>query len=445
MKKLEFPKGFLWGVAVSSHQVEGNNFNNQWWAWEQMPGNIWHGDKSGIACNWWENAEADFDLAQKMGINALRLSLEWSRIEPHEGQFDPSAIERYREMLEGLRQRGIDPMVTLHHFTNPLWLEVKGGWENPKVIDYFRRYVRYAVESLGDLTDKWCTVNEPVVYAMQSYLSGLFPPGKHSFLKAFRVLNHMLKAHGHAYRIIHYLRSDAKVGIAKNIRPLVPEDPFNPMDVRMARFLSYLFNELGLRPAYDGWLRPPLSFRLAPYYPLVDSLDFVGVNYYSPTVVKFNPLKFGQLFMEWGPPKDVELSDSGRYGPYGGVVPAGMRWAIKFASEFGKPIYVTENGIPDADDDVRPRFILTHLAQVHKAISEGYDVRGYYHWSLIDNFEWSEGWGLRFGLIELNVETQERKIRRSGEMYSEIIRENGITEEIVEKYVPEVKKDIFGT
>jgi beta-glucosidase len=213
--------------------------------------------------------------------------------------------------------------------------------------------------------------------------------------------------------------------------------------VRFAHTLDYLFNELGLRPAVDGWLSFPLSLRPAPYGPLIDSLDFVGVNYYSPTVVEFDPRAYRTLFMEWGVPEGVEVSDSGRYGPYGAIVPEGLHWAVEYASRFGKPIYITENGLPDADDDQRPRFILTHLAQVYRALSEGYDVRGYYHWSLIDNFEWCEGWGLRFGLVALDVASQKRTLRRSGEMYGRIAGENAITPEIVSEYAPEAAEKVF--
>ncbi|NIA10495.1 MAG: family 1 glycosylhydrolase [Nitrospiraceae bacterium] len=438
---LRFPQGFRWGTAVSSHQVEGNNTNNQWWAWENVPGHIWHGDKSGIACNWWRQAERDFDLAAQLNQNALRFSLEWSRIEPEEGFFDQSALRRYRRMLEELHSRGIEPMVTLHHFTNPLWLEVKGGWENPDTVKKFRQYAVRVVEYLGDLVPMWCTVNEPGTYALQGYLTGLFPPGKKSFSRAFRVLANLLKAHGEAYRAIHMLDGKARVGLVKNLRPLAPKDPTSPTDVRLAHLFSYLFNDLGLRPAVDGWLRFPLSFRPAPFGPLIDSLDFVGVNYYSPTTVGFSPKAYRMLFMKWGVPEGVEVSDSGRYGPYGAIVPEGIYWAIKYASQFGKPIYITENGIPDADDDQRPQFILNHLAQVHRAMSEGYDVRGYYYWSLIDNFEWCEGWGLRFGLIALNTKTQKRTLRHSGEMYGKIAGENAITPEITSEYAPKAMED----
>ena len=181
---LYFPKGFKWGTASAAHQVEGNNTNSQWWAWEQLPGKIANGDKSGLACDWWNNAEADFDRMVDMGLNAHRLSIEWSRIEPRDGVFDEAAIERYRAILLGLRRRGIEPMVTLHHFSNPIWLEERGGWiEEQVVVPRFERFVRKVVRALGDLCDLWCTLNEPNIYALMGYLAYgrmPMPVGPHS-------------------------------------------------------------------------------------------------------------------------------------------------------------------------------------------------------------------------------------------------------------------------
>ena len=175
-EKLQFPAGFLWGTATSSHQVEGNNRNNQWSEWEQLPGKIWHGERSGLACDWWRNAEQDFALMQQMHLQTHRLSIEWSRIEPQPGQFDHQAIDRYHAMLGDLHSRGIKPMVTLHHFTTPLWLERAGGWERPEVVARFQHYVRYTVAALADLWDLWLTIDEPLVYLAQGWFRVILPP-----------------------------------------------------------------------------------------------------------------------------------------------------------------------------------------------------------------------------------------------------------------------------
>ena len=432
---LAFPEGFLWGTATSSHQVEGNNTNNQWWAWEQLPGRIWHGDKSGLACDWWRNAEADFDRAAALGQNSHRLSLEWSRIEPQEGVFDEAALGRYRQMVQELRERNLEPMVTLHHFTNPLWLMELGEWENRQVVHYFQRYVERVVEALGDLVSLWCTINEPAIYAFLGYLSGRFPPGKHSFITTFRVLGNLLRGHAAAYHAIHRQQSRARVGLVKSVVGFEPANPASPLDRLVTRVQDYLFNDIALLAVKDGRLRFPAGWGIRPHGPLIDSLDFIGVNYYSRRLVAFDLHQWRQLFGRHSFREGAELSDSGRLGPYSEIYPQGLYLALrKVAALLGKPIIITENGLPDADDDQRPRFLLTHLAQVHKAIREGLPIQGYYHWSLVDNFEWTEGWALRFGLIEVDPETQERRIRPSGELYAEICRANGITREMAERY-----------
>lgn len=439
-QSLTFPEGFLWGTATAAHQVEGNSTNNDWWLFEQQPGAIWCGDRSGLACDWWRNAERDFDLMAKMGHNTHRLSVEWSRIEPEEGIFDPAAIARYRQMLKGLWQRGIEPMVTLFHFSSPLWLARKGGWSNPAAVRFFRRFVQHTTEQLGDLVTLWTTINEPNVYAVLGYLFGEHAPGKKSLLLYFRVLSHLLQAHATAYRVIHALNANAQVGLVKNLQILDSSDPTDGASARLAHLLDRLFNELTLAAVRDGSLQFPLG--LGTHGPLVDSLDFVGLNYYSRQRVSLRRQGGGRLSILRVTP-GAEVSDHGRKGTYGEVYPAGMYRALKRVAGLGKPIYITENGLPDEDDDQRPRFLLTHLAQVHRAIREGIDLRGYYHWSFTDNFEWAEGWALRFGLVALDKATQIRTPRPSAELYAQIVRANAITPELVEEYAPEVLADVF--
>jgi len=445
---LAFPAGFLWGTATAAHQVEGDNTNNDWRAFEQQPGAIWHGDRSGLACDWWQNAERDLDLMAELQHNTHRLSVEWSRIEPEPSRFDAGAIARYRQILVGLRRRGIEPMVTLFHFSTPLWLATRGGWSNPAVVDHFRRFVRCVVEELGDLVSLWCTINEPNVYAALGYLLGEHAPGQKSLVLYFRVLGHLLQSHAAAYRVIHALDGTAKVGLVKNIQIFEALDPA-PLRVplraplraldriapRLAGVLDYAFNTLTLDAVQDGRLRFPLGLAMMAHGPLLDSLDFLGVNYYTRQRVTLRR-DGGTRLSLLQPTPGAEVSDSGRHGTYGEIYPAGMYRALQRAAKLGKPLYITENGLPDADDDQRPRFLLAHLAQVHRAISEGIDVRGYYHWSLTDNFEWAEGWALRFGLVALDEQTQVRTLRPSARLYTEIIRANGITPEMIQAHAP---------
>jgi len=444
-ERISFPADFLWGTATAAHQVEGNNDNNDWWAFEQAPGTIWRADRSGLACDWWRNVEADFDRMVGLNHNTHRLSIEWSRVEPREGEWDETAVARYREMLTGLRERRIQPMVTLHHFSTPLWLAQQGGWSNPAIVGHFRRWAGRAVDLFGDLVKLWCTINEPAVYAALGYLFGEHAPGVHSLRSYFGVLRNMLLAHTAAYRAIRSLDGQARVGLVKNVQLFDPANPAAPGDRFWAWFLDYAFNRLVLGALADGRLRPPLGLGLSPHGALIDSSDFVGLNYYTRWLVAFQPGQGDLMGARRFPTPGAETSDCGRHGAYGEVYPQGLYRALMRVARLGKPIYITETGLPDADDDQRPRFLLTHLAQAARAIAAGADVRGFYHWTLVDNFEWAEGWGLRFGLFALDEKTQERTLRPSGRLFAAIAAENGITREMVEQYAPEALGVILGT
>ena len=435
--ELCFPDWFLWGTATASHQVEGNNTNNDWWAWEQAGGHIRDGDRSGLACDWWNRAEEDFDLARQLGQNSHRLSLEWSRLEPRPGEWNSAAIARYRQILEGLHERGLEPMVTLWHFTLPLWFSQMGGWTNPNALKYFSRYVERVVEDLGDLVNLWCTINEPAVYAFESYLAGKWPPGQQSLNQARKVLRTLLLAHGEAYRIIHALRGDARVGLVKNLMVVEPARPDARSDNRLSSLVDRVFNVLPLDAVMDGRFKPPLGFGTVPK--LIGTMDFIGVNYYSRYLFgldRENPAGSFTPRLRQG----AEVSNF----DYGEIYPQGLYQVLKRVQHYGKPIYITENGLPDRDDALRPRFLLTHLAQVWRAMQEGVQVRGYYHWSLVDNFEWAEGYAMRFGLIEIDFATQERRIRESGRLYGQISQASAITPELANQYAPEAMDSIFG-
>ncbi len=438
---LQFPSGFLWGTATSSHQVEGNNTNNQWWLWEQTPGKIWHGDRSGLACDWWANAEQDFALMQQLGLQTHRLSIEWSRIEPQPGQFDHAAIDRYRQLLSDLHSRGLKPMVTLHHFTNPLWLERAGGWEQPEVVSRFQYYVRLIVSVLSDLCDLWLTINEPLVYLAQGWFRGIWPPEKPFSFTSLRVYRNLLLAHGVAYQTIHALQPHASVGAAMALRLFQPSNPRSKLDQMAAGIKRYIGEDIWLRSVADGHVRFPLG--LGDYHSaLAHSMDFVGINYYTRDLVRFTPDP-RRLFGEEHFLPDGEFSDSGRRGVYSELAPYGLYQLIRELGIYDVPIYITENGLPDRDDDQRPRWLLAHIAQVHRALMAGSDVCGYYHWTFTDNFEWSEGWGLRFGVVELEPATQLRTIRPSGYMLGAIARANGITHDLVAHFAPELLPALF--
>jgi beta-glucosidase len=432
-----FPKGFLWGTATSSHQVEGGNMHNDWWAWEQQPGRILNGDRSGRACDWWGGRwKEDLDRAAAGGQNTHRFSVEWSRIEPSPGRWDEQALEFYRHMLSGMRERGLAPMVTLHHFTNPLWLAGEGGWENERVVSRFETFTRRTVAALKDLADFWCTINEPNIYAYFAFASHEFPPGKKSLPAALQVMRHQVLAHAAAYYAIHDLQPEARVGIVMHYRGMIPHSA-NPLDGWIAGTQSRLFNDLIPLALRDGRLPWPLGRERVPQ--AAHTQDYIGVNYYSCDHVSFDLRRPADLFVRRFYPAGADLSDVG----WNANMPEGMMRAIRWAHSFGEPLYITENGIEDAADTIRPRYLIQHLHQVWKAVNIGIPVRGYYHWSLVDNFEWERGWTQRFGLWALDPQTQRRTERRSARLYAEICRENGLTSDMVRRYAPEIFSKLF--
>ena len=446
-RSLRFPNGFLWGTASSSHQCEGGNTKNQWYRWEQE-GHILTGEQSGDACNWWENAEHDFMLAEQMENNALRLSLEWSRIEPVEGQWDSGAIDRYRAMLMNLRLRLLKPIVTLHHFTEPMWFSDRGGFANEANIEYFVRYVKYVVEKLSDVCNFWITINEPNIYAVMGYLIGSFPPGEHDIKRTMLVLRNLLQAHVEAFYAIRDVQPVAEIGCCLHYRLFDPSNGRSPLDRSIASLQDTLFNWQALQALETGQFLPLLKAMLSPLSHAPATRDFHGVNYYTREMVRFDPTRPADLFGRRFVQPDSVHNDSGRGIDFGEIYPPGLYRVLKSVyqrTRGNKPIYITENGFSDALDDRRPRALLEHLAMVHHAIREGIPVRGYFYWSLVDNFEWAEGWGVRFGLIELDHETQERIPRSSASMFGEICRANAISEDIVERYAPDALETIFGS
>lgn len=443
---LRFPAGFLWGTASSSHQCEGGNTNNQWYRWEQT-GHILTGETSDDAANWWEDAEQDFDLAEQMENNALRLSIEWSRVEPAQGRWDSAAIDRYRQMLVALRVRHMKPLVTLHHFSDPLWFADRGSFANVENIRFFTRYVSYVVEQLQDLCDFWITINEPNIYAIMGYLLASYPPGEQNLIRAMQVLRNLMQAHVEAFYAISSISPQAQVGYCLHYRLFDPASPLSPLDRAAAGLQDTFFNWATLRGAETGNFTFPFNLVLPPIPRAPGSRDFHGVNYYTRDIVRFDPSRpaemFGRRFVLPGAPRN----DPGVENNFGEIYPTGLYRVLKSVykrTRGNKPLYITENGFSDTLDDRRPRAILEHLAMVHRAISEGIPVRGYLHWTLVDNFEWREGWNVRFGLIELDPQTQERTPRLSASMFGEICRANAITETIVERYAPEAMEGIFG-
>jgi beta-glucosidase len=440
------PDGFLWGVATSAHQNEGGNYNNQWAIWEQGAGHIYAGQRAGQATDWWnlETAAADFDRAADLGLNSLRLSVEWSRIEPEEGRFDAAALRHYAAMLGLLRARGLEPMVSLHHFTDPLWLAQQGGWENPQTPTRFVRFVERVIETLGDQATLWCTINEPNVYAYQGYLDGYFPPGVKSLLRMTRVLRQMLLAHGLAYRAIHRLQATARVGLAHHMRVFLPANPASPADRLVTAIADHIGNRAPLTTLSHGRLLPPLGAGGAAAG-LAGSYDWLGLNYYTTQHIAFDPRAPRTLFARPFFDPSGRLSQTTYSGePYGEINPQGLYLALRRLANYGKPIYITEVGLPDAEDAIRPGFLAALAAETWRARRDGADVAGFYHWTLVDNFEWADGWGLRFGLFELDPATGVRAPRTSAAVYGRIAAANGVPRSLLAKVAPDYAADLAG-
>jgi len=432
-----FPNNFLWGTATSSHQVEGNNTNNNWYAWEN-DGNTISGEKSELACDWWQGRwKEDFDRAAESGQNSHRFSIEWSRIQPAPNRFDFDALDHYRQMAKALVDNGITPMVTLHHFTDPLWLVEMRGWENDFVVDHFNDYTRKVVSAIGDYVDIWCTINEPNVFAISSYILGDFPPGKISIKSAYKVIRNLINAHVLSYHTIHEIQPEAKVGLAHQYRGFTPANPNSPFDRWITGLFSSNFNDTFPETFHSGiwkFLGKKTSIPEAK-----GTQDFFGINYYTRDFLKFSPFSPKEIFVNRYIDPQKEQSTTGFIANEPDVFFEGLKWATLY----NLPIYITENGIEDAEDDLRPKFIVQHLHKVWQGINFNWPIKGYYHWTLVDNFEWERGWSQRFGLWELDIKTQERRKRKSASLYEKICKENALTSEIVSAFIPELLDTIF--
>ena len=398
--ELDFPPGWFWGCSTSAHQIEGGLVND-WSKWEQSEKRIRDLKSrnldpqdfiSGHAANSYEESNADIACMEEIGLNAYRFSVDWSRIEPENGVFDEGALDFYLDFIKKLRAKKIEPLVTLWHWPLPVWVRDLGGWESKKTIEYFTRFTKRVVEYLNPEVNFWITLNEPVVYSTKSYLTGEWPPQKKSIFACEKVLANLVRAHRQAYDIIKKIDQNNKIGIAKhNIYfEAYKNQPINKI---LKKFADWWWNERYLNK-------------------IDDKQDFVGLNYYF-----HNELKFGvnnNYHYE-------KISDIGW-----GLHPEGIYYLLKDLKRYNKPIYITENGLADKGDQHRTWYIKEILKNVHKAVVENVPVKGYFHWSLIDNFEWAQGFSPRFGLYEVDFKSFVRKPRSSAFSYQDICKHNRI-------------------
>ena len=407
-----FPSGFLWGAATSSHQVEGNNRCNDWWEFEQL-GRLPH--RSGEACRHYQLFEQDFDLARSWGHNAHRFAIEWSRIEPSEGKWNRDAIAHYSAVIRALKERGLEPIVTLHHFTNPAWFTHSGGWLRHDSAIRFSRYAAYVFEHLGKDVRYWVTINEPTVYVLQGYINGEWPPCmKRSWIKAGIAFKNLARAHVAAYGKLHQFRQNIMVGFAHSAPLFMPCDPRRKRD-RMATALRDLilnrafFYLIGARGE---------NLRRG-----TQCLDFIGINYYTRSMIRSVGWGLGALAGQV-----CRLSQHSHSGPVSDIgwelYPRGLRMVLEKFSGFGIPLFVTENGVATNDEVLRYDFIIQHLQSLADALESGINVIGYLYWTLMDNYEWTMGTDPHFGMAAIDSKTQERQPRPCVEDFKRICREN---------------------
>lgn len=413
--KSEFPPNFFWGASTASHQVEGGT-KNQWSEWETanaknmastahqrlgwLPG--WHDIKeqaedpnnyiSGKGIEHYKKYEQDFDIAAKeLNLNALRFGIEWSRLEPEEGKWDEKEVEHYRKYIAELRKRGLEPFLNIWHWTMPVWFTKKGGFEKRQNLKYFLRFVQKIADEYVDDVSYVITLNEPNVYVTYSYLYGEWPPNRKSFVLSTIVYFNLVKAHKKAYKILKQKKPSLMVGLASQLANIQAKRPHNIWDGLTTKTMRY---------AWNWWFLNRVR----------KQQDFIGFNYYFSDYYKH--------FKRDNP--RVPVSDMGWYMEPEGLYPLLLRtW-----SHYKKPIIITENGVADSEDQFRQWWLEETVVAMEKALSEGVQVAGYFHWSLLDNFEWAYGWWPKFGLVEVDHNHgMKRTIRKSGKWYAKYIKE----------------------
>jgi beta-glucosidase len=386
-----FPQGFTWGTATAAHQIEGGNTNNDWWAFEHTPGSGCT-ESSGDACDSWLRWEQDADLVASLGLDNYRFSVEWSRIEPSEGEFSPAALQHYVRQCEGLRQRGIDPVVTFHHFTTPRWLTAQGGWESELAIERFGRFCTVVAEALSGVMTRACTINEPNIVATMGWHAGMFPPGKTNKRLSRLVADNLIKAH--------------RVAV-KAIRAAAPGIPVG---------LTLSMTDYQLLEGGEKKLESIRHHSEDVFLDAVGGDDFLGVQVYSR--MRIGPKGWA------GGEAGVPVLDMG-YEFY----PASLGHCLRRAWDYtggALPLLVTENGIGTTDDEQRIDYIRQALEGVLSAVADGIDVRGYTYWSLLDNFEWALGYKPRFGIANVDRATFARSAKPSAAWLTSVAAANAL-------------------
>lgn len=405
------PGRFLWGVATSAFQLEGSP-SADWTSWDPAL------DGRPEVTNHYSLYREDLALLRELGVNAYRFSLEWSRIQVREDSWDIKAIEHYQEVVEILRNYRIEPMITLHHFTHPLWFMKKYPWHEDRSVDKFLEYVERIITSLGGVRF-WITFNEPYVLVLGGYFEGCTPPAIKDVSLGVKALTNILRAHASAYDLIHSKCPGSQVSVAHNMAALAPWRRWNPMDRVLSRIAKYFYNHSMLDAFLSGTLRIKFPFREERkiLVPVKGKLDFFGVNYYTRIHIRFNPFKKMAVEMRHLDIDGVGLTDMGWE-----IHPRGLDKVLRDASRLNVPLIITENGIATRDSQKKISFLREHVDAVERCIRTGMDIRGYFYWSLIDNYEWLQGLDVHFGLYRVDFDTLRRTPTNAASYYSYIIR-----------------------
>lgn len=404
-------KEFLWGVATSAFQLEGSP-HADWTTWDSILGT------NPDVTNHYSLYKEDLNLLNELGVNAYRFSLEWSRIQPLENTWDEEAIQHYQNVVQILLDNNIEPMITIHHFTHPLWFMKKYPWHEDTSVERFLEYVEKILERLQGVR-YWITFNEPYVLLLGGYLEGCMPPGIKDASLALRALQNILRCHERAYELIHAKVPYAMVSVAHNMASFAPWQRWNPFDRMLSGIAKYFYNHSLLDAFRTGTLRIKFPFKkpLEIPVPIQGKLDFFGVNYYTRIHMRFNPFKKMGIELRHRDIDGYGLTDIGWE-----IHPHGLERVLRHASKLEVPLIITENGIATHDVQKKIRFMRGHIDTLEKCMKKGIDVRGYFYWSLIDNYEWLQGLDARFGLYRVDFDTLRRNPTTAATYYSYLIK-----------------------
>jgi beta-glucosidase len=408
----------LWGVATSAYQIEGA-IENDWTEWERFGRLKEKHTRCGSASGHRQRWESDLALLPTIGANSYRYSIEWSRLEPRPGEFDPRELSREADRVRLLHALGVEPVVTLHHYTHPVWFWREGGWGNPKSVEWFARLASAVAEAIPSVR-VWVTLNEPIVFVLGGYLGGLIPPGEARFSAAAAALGNLLRAHAAASAVIRERIADARVGIAHNMIEFAPDRPASSWDRKLVAAGDALYNLSLIEAIATGrmrWIFPGEGSAAFEVPDLPASIGFFGLNYYSRIHLRFRgiPGRIGEFFYR---DRDGRgLTDTGWE-----IHPRGFDRALQTAASAGLPIIVTENGIATRNDRLRQEFLREHVVVLSHRRTAGLPIEGYFYWSLLDNFEWLDGFRPRFGLFAVDYATYARQRRPSADLFASLGR-----------------------